>query len=151
MQRTTTLILSVLILILLAGCTSTGETSSTEAGESLLVSSGETQMSYTRADLEALASSQSVFNDVTYLGVSLPVLLAEAGYKPEAVKAVKAVASDGFTVNYDPQQFQREDVLVAYARADGPLASDDGTFRMVLPGEEGKLNVRMLVELQVIR
>ena len=61
------------------------------------------------------------------------------------------MASDGFTVNYDTNQVLVDEVIVAYARADGDLIADDGNFRMVLPGEEGKLNVRMLVELQVIR
>jgi hypothetical protein len=62
------------------------------------------------------------------------------------------VASDGFTVNYDPSQILKDNVLVAYALADGSgLPADDGSFRMVLPDEEGKLNVRMLVELQIIQ
>jgi hypothetical protein len=59
------------------------------------------------------------------------------------------IASDGFSVNYDPALFQREDVIVAYQTADSVLAAEDGSFRMVLPGEEGKLNVRMLAEIQV--
>jgi hypothetical protein len=44
-----------------------------------------------------------------------------------------------------------DEVIVAYARADGDLSAEDGSFRMVLPGAEGKLNVRMLVELQGIK
>jgi hypothetical protein len=46
----------------------------------------------------------------------------------------------------------KDNVLVAYALADGsPLTADDGSFRMVLPDEEGKLNVRMLAALQIIQ
>ncbi|MCA9978036.1 MAG: molybdopterin-dependent oxidoreductase, partial [Anaerolineales bacterium] len=67
------------------------------------------------------------------------------------LKAVKAVAADGYTVNYDLSQIEKPDVLVAYAQADGPLTEEDGAFRMVLPEEEGKLNVRMLVEIQVVQ
>ncbi len=71
---------------------------------------------------------------------------------PGAVKAFKAVAADGYAVNYDPAQFLKENVLVAYALADGsPMSAEDGDFRMVLPDEEGKLNVRMLTELQIIQ
>jgi hypothetical protein len=44
-----------------------------------------------------------------------------------------------------------DDVIVAYARADSDLAEEDGAFRMVLPGAEGKLNVRMLAELQIVK
>ena len=78
-------------------------------------------------------------------------LHAARGFDPAQVKAIKAVASDGFTVNYDTNQVLVDEVIVAYARADGDLIGNDGNFRMVLPGEEGKLNVRMLIELQVIR
>ena len=81
----------------------------------------------------------------------MAILLQEAGFDPNSVKAVKAVASDGFTVNYDKSQFMRPDFLVAYARADGELSDDDGDFRLVLPDAEGKLNLRMLVELQIIQ
>ena len=43
-----------------------------------------------------------------------------------------------------PRRDQKEVVV-------GDLTADDGSFRMVLPGAEGKLNVRMMVELQVIQ
>ncbi|NCD20600.1 MAG: hypothetical protein EOL89_11605, partial [Actinobacteria bacterium] len=84
-----------------------------------------------------------------YVGVPVEDLVADAGFDPAAVKAVKAVASDGFSVNYDPEQVFADGVVVAYALPDGDMSSEDGTFRMVLPGQEGKLNVRMLTELQV--
>ena len=117
----------------------------------LTISGGAEPIVYSRADLEALPASQAVFNDVEFKGVILTTLLQEAGFDPNSVKAVKAVASDGFTVNYDPSQFMRPDFLVAYARADGELLEDEGDFRLVLPEAEGKLNLRMLVELQIIQ
>jgi len=120
------------------------------AEASLSVSGGEIAKSYTRADLEALPATQAVFREVTYRGVALPALLQAAGFDPQQIKAVKAVASDGFTVNYDASQFRREDCLVAYATVDGELSAEEGTFRMVLPGADGKLNPRMLVALQVL-
>ena len=146
----------VVILILLVGmlsaCASPASTnSSSTAIPQLIVSAGETSKAYTPADLEALASTQSTFNDVSYVGVSVSTLLQDAGLYLDDVKAVKALASDGYSVNYDPSQVFTPEVIVAYARVDGELAADDGTFRMVLPDEEGKLNVRMLVELQVIK
>jgi hypothetical protein len=106
---------------------------------------------FTRADLEALTVTQAAFKDVTYKGVAVSALVQAAGFDPAQVKAIKAVAVDGFTVNYDPSQVLVDGVIVAYARADGDLAEEDGAFRMVLPGAEGKLNVRMLAELQVIK
>ncbi len=105
---------------------------------------------YTADDLNALGESQADFKGVTYVGVSLTVLLKDAGIDPTAITIVKAVASDGFTANYESALFSREDTLVAYARADGPLGEDEGAFRMVLPDQEGKMNPRNLVEIIAI-
>jgi hypothetical protein len=144
-----TLTLFILSLLVLPTCTASSgpETAVT----SLTISGGDIYQEYSRADLEAMPVSESVFNDVAYLGVSLPTLLQKAGFDPATIRVVKAIASDGYSINYDTSQVLAVDVIVAYARADGELAEDDGTFRMVLPGEEGKLNVRMLVELQIIQ
>lgn len=145
----------ILSSVLLCACTSAAQPAAqgntSNAAASLVVSGGEIRKSYTRADLEALPVSESVFKDVTYKGVAVAALLQDAGFDLSQVKAIKAVAQDGFTVNYDPSQVLGNEVIVAYARADGELAEEDGAFRMVLPGAEGKLNVRMLVELQIIR
>ena len=37
--------------------------------------------------------------------------------------------------------------MVAYARLDGPLADTEAPFSMVLPEQEGKMNVRMVVKI----
>ena len=143
------LTLFILSLLVLPACASSGAAET--AVTSLTISGGEIRQDYSRADLEAMPVSESVFNEVTYLGVNLPTLVQEAGFDPSAIRAVKAIASDGYSINYDPSQVLAADVIVAYARTDGELAEDDGSFRMVLPGQEGKLNVRMLVELQIIQ
>jgi hypothetical protein len=136
----------VLLALLLVACSST---TSQNDGASLVVTDGTTGKSFSVADLEKLPVTESTFNEVTYIGVSLGTLLEEAGFSPGDLSAVKATATDGYSVNYDPGLFTREDVIVAYSTTDGPLTEDDGTFRMVLPGEEGKLNIRMLGELKV--
>jgi hypothetical protein len=136
----------VLLALLLVACSST---TSQNDGASLVVTDGTTEKSFSVADLEKLPVTESTFNEVTYIGVSLGTLLEEAGFSPGDLSAVKATATDGYSVNYDPGLFTREDVIVAYSTTDGPLTEDDGTFRMVLPGEEGKLNIRMLGELKV--
>jgi hypothetical protein len=143
------LLVGVLLSLVLAACGASGSAAPGDTPQALVVTDGTKEVSYSVADLEKLPASEATFNEVTYEGVSLPALLADAGYDVGALKAVKAVAADGYSVNYDPALFQRADVLVAYATVDGPLAAEDGTFRMVLPGEEGKLNVRLLVELGV--
>lgn len=139
-------------LFVLSACSSGGSPGADAGGDTLLVSAGETEQTFSVGDLQALTSTEATFNDVAYLGVTVSDIAAEAGVDPASVKAVKAVAADGYSVNYDPGQIIRDDVIVAYALADGgELSADDGTFRMVLPGEEGKLNLRMMVELQFIQ
>ena len=143
-----TLIKLFLIALFLTACSS-GGTTSEGAGALLRITDGTVEETFSVADLEKLPSTEAKFNEVTYIGVSLSTLLEEAGFSPGDLKAVKATATDGYSVNYDTGLFTREDVIVAYGTVDGSLAEDDGTFRMVLPGEEGKLNLRMLVELKV--
>jgi len=116
----------------------------------LIVTDGTLEVIYTVEDLQALPSAQAVFEDVTYVGVPLAALLEDAGFDPQSMKAVKAKATDGFSVNYDPALMLKEDTLVAYQRVDGPLVGDEGKFRMVLPGQAGSLNARLLFKLQVI-
>jgi hypothetical protein len=144
------IVLSLVLMVLLVGCASGGETAVSTDTPVLTVGDGQTQKTYTAADLEALLQAEASFKDITYIGVTVTALLADSGFPVSGLKAVKAVASDGYSVNYDLAQIQKDDVIVAYAQADGPLTKDDGAFRMVLPEEEGKSNVRMLVEIQAV-
>jgi hypothetical protein len=145
-----TLIAAMLVLAACAPAAGQDTTATTEAA--LLVSAGDTQKSFSSKDLGALPASESTFKDAAYKGVTISALLESLSVDPGSVKAVKAVASDGYAVNYDTAQVLKDNVIVAYALADGsPLTADDGDFRMVLPDEEGKLNARMLVELQIIQ
>jgi hypothetical protein len=141
---------SLVVSLVLIACASQPPATSSPSTPDLQVTGGAQPIAYSVADLRALTSAKSSFKDVTYMGVPIPVLLADAGFPPASLSAVKAVASDGFSVTFDPATFQRQDVLVAYAQADGPLTADDGLLRMVVPDGEGKVNVRMLVELQVV-
>lgn len=141
------LVLAGLALLLVA-CGGTAPAAG--AGDALLVTDGTTSKTYQVADLQALEQAQATFQDVTYVGVPLAALLADAGFDVGGVAAVKATAVDGFSANYDPALAARPDTLVAYAQADGPLTAEDGAFRMVLPGQEGKMNPRQLVEIRVI-
>lgn len=139
-------LLALLAVFALTACSSpSNEVDAT----TLTVTGGDISETYVRTDLEALGATESEFQGVVYTGVAVDTLLADAGFDTAAVTAVKAVASDGFTVNYDPAQVFSDGVIVAYALPDGDMSTEDGVFRMVLPDAEGKLNVRMLVELQV--
>jgi len=137
------LLVTLLISLALTACAPKAE----ESAAPVLKVAGKT---YTADNLKALGESQADFKGVTYVGVPLTVLLQDAGIDPTVVTIVKAVASDGFTANYESALFSREDTLVAYAHADGPLGEDEGTFRMVLPDQEGKMNPRDLVEIIAI-
>ncbi len=140
------LITLVLSLILVA-CASQPQES---VGPVLKVSDGNVEKTYTTDDLKALGEFQADLKGITYVGVPLTVLLADAGIDPSTLTVVKAVASDGFTANYESALYSREDTLVAYATVDGPLGEEDGNFRMVLPDQGGKLNPRQLVEIIAI-
>ncbi len=142
---------SIIILAILAFVVSACAPKSTPtAGTSLQVTLGDSHKTYTVADLESLGKTQATFKGVTYIGVPLSALLKNAGFNPADLSAVKAVATDGFSANYDPSLFNKADTILAYARADGPLTSDELPFAMVLPGEGGKLNVRMVAEIDAI-
>jgi hypothetical protein len=138
----------VLLALLLGAC---AQNVAEVEGTSLAISDGTNEKTYSLADLQELSVTQAAFNNVNYVGVSVTDLLKAAGYDPAAVKAVKAVASDGFSVNYEPAIFNRPDMIVAFAQVDGPLTAEDGNFRIVLPDAEGKLNPRMLVRLDVVQ
>jgi DMSO/TMAO reductase YedYZ molybdopterin-dependent catalytic subunit len=116
----------------------------------LTVSMGDKSKTYTMADLQALGNVQETFKEVIFIGVPLTTLLADAGIDPASVSAVKAVGSDGYTINYDPALFNLPDTMVAYAHADGPLADNELPFTMVLPGQEGKMNARMVVKIEAL-
>jgi hypothetical protein len=141
---------SLALSLVLTACAIQSPAASNSAVPDLQVTDGDQTKAYTIADLQSLPSAEASFEGVAYTGVPLLTLLNDAGYAPDGLAAVKAIASDGFSATYDPTLFQREDVLVAYAQADGPLAEEDGVLRMVVPDGEGKMNVRMLVELQVL-
>jgi len=137
----------LVVALTLAACTPKQEASS---GAALKVTDGTVEKTYSVNDLKALGAVQASDKGVSYVGVPLKVLLQDAGIDPSKLSAVKAVASDGFTTNYDSSVFMADNVLVAYARADGPLSDDEGTYRMVVPDQGGKLNPRMLVEVDAI-
>jgi DMSO/TMAO reductase YedYZ molybdopterin-dependent catalytic subunit len=138
------------VMLFLFALTACAPKAQQPAAPVLKISDGTIEKTYTVENLKTLGESQATDKDVTYVGVPLSVLLEDAGINPAAITIVKAVAVDGFSANYESALFMREDTLVAYARVDGALAEDEGTFRMVLPDQGGKLNPRELVEIIVI-
>jgi len=141
----------VIFALLIAACAGSGSyLGSTHGNAALLITGGETQTRYTVEDLQSMETAQASFLDVAYQGVQLATILQEAGFDPQAVKAIKVIAADGFSANYDPELVNKADTLLAFARVEGNLAEDEGPLRMVLPEQDGKLNVRQVVEIQVM-
>lgn len=151
MKHSLLILIAVAVLALSLAACGSPEQAATADGSVLVVTDGNVEKRYTVEDLKALSAAEATFREVTYIGVPLTVLLTDAGFDPHASKAVKAVAVDGFTVNYGPELFLLGNTLVAYGSIDGALTAEDGTFRMVLPDQEGKLNTRMLAKLQVVQ
>lgn len=141
-------IIGFLLLVFLSTACASKNTAASKSIQ-LIVGDSASQKIYNLTDLKALPKSESELNNIRYVGVPLVTLLRDAGFDIQTIKMVKAIANDGFSAEYNPDLFSRSDILVAYARVDSPLGSDEGGLRMVAPGEAGKLNVRMLVELQV--
>jgi hypothetical protein len=143
----------LITLCLLASC-GTGVADESAApsvtGPILTVTDGTVEKVYTEEDLRALPTMEATFEDVTYRGVSLKVLLEDAGIDPFQIRVVKAAASDGFSANYESDLFLLDDTMVAFARADGPLSDEERPFRMVLPDQAGSFNVRFLIKIQAI-
>ncbi len=139
-----------LILVVALTLSACAPKATTSSGSSLKVTDGTITKTYSVDDLKALGSVQAADKGVTYVGVPLKALLQDAGIDPTKISAVKAVASDGFAANYDNSQFLADNTLVAYAQAGGPLTADEGTFRMVVPDQGGKMNPRLLVEIDAV-
>lgn len=139
----------VLLLILAVLGSACAKAETAENSPLLSVTDGEITKTYTAVDLQRLEQATAEDKGVVYLGVPLSSLLLDAGFDLAAVSSVQAVASDGFSANYTAEVIVQVNPLLAYARQNSPLASDESPFRMVAAGQGGKLNPRMVVELRV--
>ncbi len=143
------LVFLIVTLILLTGCGSGAGVDNIDA-DVLTIVYADREEQFTVEDLQILGQVEATFKEVRYYGVVLSDLLEAAGIDPESLRAVKVTAVDGYRINYEPELFLLPDTLVSYARVDGALAADELPFRMVLPAAEGKLNVRMVTEIEAI-
>ena len=146
-MRGSNILLLVVLLLVVVACG--GGQQAPASGDQFIVTDGTLEKTYTSTDLKALPASEAEFNGVAYRGVVLSVLLEDAGFDPNVLAEVKPVASDGYSMKYGPEIFLLEDSLLAYERVNGPLASDEVPFRMVLPTQEGKMNVRQVIKIEV--
>lgn len=145
MKRWLFLLLTLLLVVAASACGG-GEAT---ADATLTVGGGGVEAVYSAAELRDLPATTATVQGVTYRGVSLRVLLEDAGFDVGEITTVEAVAEDGFSATYEAALFTSGDTVVAYERADGDLAGDEQPFRMALPEQPGRMNVRMLVRLEV--
>jgi DMSO/TMAO reductase YedYZ molybdopterin-dependent catalytic subunit len=136
----TLLFLLVMMALLLAACA--------PQGTPVLKASGNvtSEKSWTDAQLKKLGTVNADYIDkegvtTTYTGVPIVTLLDEAGIK-DGSTAVVFVASDGYTAETTLEELQAcKTCIVAF--------DDDGSLRTVMPDFSGKLQVKMLTEMQV--
>lgn len=98
----------------------------------------------TQVELAALPVAQVSERGRAFTGVRLRDLLTELEIAADA--PLQASAADGYTQTLAPALLERDDVIVAYAVDDAPLAAGDGPLRLVVPGSPG-LGVKQLVRL----
>jgi hypothetical protein len=146
MKRSLLFLLAILVAASLLACRGQQPAAT---GATLTVSGGDVQRTYSASDLRTFPVSLATVEGITYVGVSLTMLLEDAGFIPDQIELVMAVAGDDFSATYEPDLFMRQDAVVAYERVDADLAADEQPFRMALPGQPGRLNVRMLSRIVV--
>jgi DMSO/TMAO reductase YedYZ molybdopterin-dependent catalytic subunit len=137
--------LLLIVALLFVAC---GGDDQTAADAQLTVAGGDTEKVYTAADLRNLPATTVEADGTRFDGVVLADLLADAGIDAAAMSTVTATASDDFSATYEPDLFLSPETTVAYGADGGPLPDDAGAFRMVLPGQPGRLNVRMLARIE---
>lgn len=140
-------IIVLLSSFLLAACAT--PTLPTSDVPTLTITDGTNFKEYTTADLQELGQVQVEKDGNAYLGIPLGALLENSGYAPDQVISVQALSSDGFVATYDPVLIQKSDTILAYTLQDGPMGAEDGSFRMVIADQAGKLNPRMVIQLLV--
>jgi len=133
----------LIITALVAACASAGAPA--VATEAALEVSGLAEMSLSVEDLKALPMTEAEYTNkdgetTIYSGVSFIDLVTEAGVSEYAT--VTLVAADDYSVEIDKATL---DACVSCIIS----IEDDGTLRSVMPGMEGKLQVKDLVRIEL--
>ncbi len=149
MRRLKLLVCCALLIALLAGCGPGGGATPVPGAIILTVTGGDIEQTYTLEQLQALAAHDVESDDGAFVGVLLSDLLSEAGFDLDRITTVRAVAMDGFSSTYDATLFRRDDAVLAYARAGGDLDGDEQPLRMVIPGQEGRMQPHQITRLEI--
>lgn len=140
----------ILILFMtLVGCSSNEATPPAADDTILTVSGADIEKTYTLEQLQSLPETNVESDDGRFIGVRLVDLLVDAGYDVDTITSVRVVAVDGFSSTYNTDLFQGEDTVLAYAREDSDLNGDELPTRMVIPGQEGRMQPRQVKSIEV--
>jgi len=137
------------LIVALVGCSPNNATPPAAEDTILTISGADIETTYTLEQLRGLSTTPVESDDGRFVGVRLADLLIDAGYELDQISSVRAIALDGFSSTYDPELFSREDTVLAYAREDGDLNGDELPLRMVLPGQEGRMQPRQVKAIEV--
>ena len=149
MRKHNHVVLFLILILALAGCTSQDATPPPAGATILTVSGANIEKMYTLEQLQGMSETHVESDDGSFVGVRLADLLTDAGYDPEQITSVRVIAQDGFSSTYDSALFVRDDTILATARKDGNLNGDEQPLRMVLPGHEGRMQPRQVVYIEV--
>lgn len=150
MRRWKEYMLVVSVIVLLAGCAPGGAATTPAPDEMLLTVRGpEVEQTYTLAELQAMPATSVESDDGTFVGVRLSDLLTEAGFDMGQIATVQVIALDNFSSTYDSALFMRQDAVLAYARQEGSLNENELPLRMVIPGQEGRMQPRQVATIEV--
>jgi len=98
-----------------------------------LVSGGERE--FTLEELEGLPSQEVTVGEHTYKGISLLTLLVSSEIDLTTVQSLSAVASDGASVDYKPEELDGGSPLLTWELDGGPLPEELGTVALLHQGE----------------
>jgi sulfane dehydrogenase subunit SoxC len=112
--------------------------------------SGNSHLGYGPRDAPTVQLSHGLVSCSEWTGVSLALLLSEAGVQPRA-KWVLAEGADAAKMQRSiPLEKAMDDIIVAYGQNGEALRPEQGyPLRLVIPGWEGNANVKWLRRLKV--
>ncbi|MCR4403907.1 MAG: molybdopterin-dependent oxidoreductase [Candidatus Acetothermia bacterium] len=104
---------------------------------------------FTLEEIEALPSREVEFHEHIYRGTPLRTLLTQAGVDIGRLEAVKAIAADGYRLEYERRLVKRFDFILAYEADGKPLPQGEGPLRIVFPGGRSAQMMKMVERLIV--
>ncbi len=149
MDKCKYVLLLLILIVAFVGCSPNNPTPPAAGDIILTVSGADKEKTYTLEQLRGLSETNVESDDGSFVGVRLADLLVDAGYALDQITSVRVIALDDFSSTYDSELLNREDTVLAYARKDSDLNGDELPLRMVLPGQEGRMQPRQVKSIEV--